>query len=305
MDQEQAKMQQTPAAAAYQQGGTENAAGKRVGCFFAALGAAAACYVLQLVVGILYMLLAAVIAVAQYKTGNPDAGQRVLDQVAAQAVQNSVSGTVLAYHVVSLPLFGIWYYFGCGRPRLSHSLRQITKKALAIAAAGGFLLCLFSNGIVGLEIYIIPDAVESYIELMEASGMGVDLLAIIASVVLAPIGEEILCRGIILHYARKAFPRFFMANIFQAVLFGVIHGNLIQGIYAFFIALMLGYLAERYRSLLPGMLLHFVVNFSSTFLMEKLFFWVPDVLLSYLVLTVLPVLLLLLLLRWGGSRESS
>lgn len=85
----------------------------------------------------------------------------------------------------------------------------------------------------------------------------------------------------------------------------MIHGNLIQGIYAFFIALMLGYLAERYRSLLPGMLLHFVVNFSSTFLMEKLFFWVPDVLLSYLVLTVLPVLLLLLLLRWGGSRESS
>lgn len=206
MDQEQAKMQQTPAAAAYQQGGTENAAGKRVGCFFAALGAAAACYVLQLVVGILYMLLAAVIAVAQYKTGNPDAGQRVLDQVAAQAVQNSVSGTVLAYHVVSLPLFGIWYYFGCGRPKLSHSLRQITKKALAIAAAGGFLLCLFSNGIVGLEIYIIPDAVESYIELMEASGMGVDLLAIIASVVLAPSVRKFCAEELFFITRGKHFP---------------------------------------------------------------------------------------------------
>lgn len=306
MEQEQFEAGQNGAQAAYR-GNGEGKTGKRVGCFFAALGAAAACYVLQLAVGILYMILVGILAVARYKMGNPDAGQQVqvLDQIATQAIYDSVSGTVLAYHVVSLPLFGIWYYFGCGRPKLRQSVSRVTAKALAVAAAGGFLLCLFSNGIVGLECYVIPDAVEAYVEMMENAGMGVDLLAILASVVLAPIGEEILCRGIILHYAKKAFPRFFMANILQAFLFGCVHGNLIQGIYAFSIGLVLGYLAERYHSLLPCMLLHFVVNFTSTFVAEKMFFWMPDVLLSYLLLTAIPSLLLALLLYWDRNRESS
>ena len=49
----------------------------------------------------------------------------------------------------------------------------------------------------------MPDVIEAYAEMVEASGLGVDTFAIIASVILAPIGEEILCRGLCFHYADK------------------------------------------------------------------------------------------------------
>ena len=47
-------------------------------------------------------------------------------------------------------------------------------------------------------------------------------------------------------------------------MFGVLHMNWVQGVYAFLIGLIIGYLAERYNSLLPSMIVHFIVNFSSS-----------------------------------------
>lgn len=280
----------------------------RPGYLFAAIGAAISCFALQLILGIAYLLVVAIITMTQYQIGHPGAGQEELMQVYYDAIQGNGAGSVLIYHVFSLPLFGLWYYLGCGRRKLSQSARNMTGKAVAIAVLGGFLLCLFANGIVGVEAYVIPSVVEAYADMMENAGMGVDALAIFASVVLAPVGEEFLCRGIMLYYGKKAFPRFWCANLLQAFLFGCIHGNLIQGGYAFVIGLMLGYLAERYHSLIPCIILHFVVNFTSTFLIDKVLSPLPDVFLSYLLLAVIPAVLLVLLVKWGGrvrSGESS
>ena len=87
-------------------------------------------------------------------------------------------------------------------------------------------------------------------------------------------------------------------------MFGCIHGNLVQGIYAFVIGLMLGYLAERYHSLLPCIILHFVVNFASTFLIDRILSPLPDIFVSYLLLTLIPAVLLVLLVKWGGKVRS-
>lgn len=279
--------------------------GRRIGFFFLSLTPAVACLLLQVAAGVVVMLAGAIIRMAQYLAVHPMATEAQLLNAYIDAVYEFMGAGVLAYHVVALPVFGLWYYFGCKRPKLKQSFRNLSVQAIVIAIAGGVSMCLFSNAMVGVEQYLLPRAMENYMELMELADVGNDWLVTMAAIVLAPIGEEILCRGLTLYYAKKALPYFWMANILQALLFGVIHGNLIQGLYAFAIGLMLGWVTERYHSLLPAMLLHFTVNFSSTVWIEKAFFWIPDTLLSYLILLGITLFVTLLLVLWGTVSDKN
>ncbi|HKM34120.1 MAG TPA: type II CAAX endopeptidase family protein [Lachnospiraceae bacterium] len=274
--------------------------GKKVGFFFLSLTPPIACLVLQLVLGGVYMIIAAVISMIGFQAANPIATEQEVMDVYINSVYSAAAGGVMFYHLLSIPIFGLWYYFGCNRPKMKQSVKNLSWKAVVIGVVGGVFLCLMSNGIVGIEQYIIPGVVEQFIELMKSVGMGSDLLANIAAILLAPIGEELVCRGLTLHYAKKALPHFWMANVFQALMFGVIHMNLIQGIYAFAIGLFLGYLAERYHSLLPCVLVHFVINFSTTVWIDKVFYWIPDNFVSYVILFVITLLVVIGLVRWGG-----
>ena len=246
-------------------------AGKRTGYFFLALAPAAASLLLQLGVGMVVMIGGAVVRLVQYRMLNPGASQAAAMQVYMDAVYEFTGAGVFAYHVIAL--------------------------------LGGVCMCLFSNAVVGMEQYLLPRAMETYMEMMETADIGNGLLVTFAAVVLAPVGEEILCRGLALYYARKALPRFWMANILQALLFAAIHGNLIQGTYAFAIGLMLGWLAKRCGSLLPCMLLHFTVNFSSTVWVDKVFFWFPDTLPAWLLLGVVTLAAALGLVAWGRGAD--
>lgn len=60
----------------------------------------------------------------------------------------------------------------------------------------------------------------------------------------APISEELLFRGYVLRSLRPYGKRF--AILGSALLFGLFHGNLLQGPYAFLVGLILGYLACEY-----------------------------------------------------------
>lgn len=275
--------------------------GTRIGYFFLSLAPIAASLAAQFGIGLLYMILMGIISMARYQAANPTAVQAELMQVYEEACANSAPGMVFWYHLFSLPIFGLWYYFGCGRPKVKKSFQNVTVKAVVIAVLGGVALCLMSNGIVGIEYYLAPEIVEDASEMMQTAGLGVALLANLAAVLLAPIGEELLCRGIVLHYAKKSLPRFWMANVLQAVLFGFLHLNWVQGVYAFFIGLMLGYLTERFHSLIPAMLLHFVVNFSSTVWVDKALAPLPDTFPAYMLLTAVTAAAIILLVWWGGS----
>ena len=108
---------------------------------------------------------------------------------------------------------------------------------------------------------------DFYEKLMENAGFTTNSLSpllILYAVLLGPIEEELTFRGVIFSSARKALP-FWAANIFQALLFGIFHMNLIQGIYAFFIGLFLGYIAGRGGSIYFSIFLHILFNSWGTF----------------------------------------
>jgi hypothetical protein len=79
------------------------------------------------------------------------------------------------------------------------------------------------------------------------------------AVVAAPLLEEGLFRGIILNgYLKNYKPMH--GIVVSSLLFGLIHGNLQQGIGAFILGLIFGWLYWQTKSLLPSILLHFANN---------------------------------------------
>ena len=54
--------------------------------------------------------------------------------------------------------------------------------------------------------------------------------------------------GADLRYARCTLP-FWLANIWQALLFGLLHMNVLQGVYAFTVGLVLGFICHRGRGI--------------------------------------------------------
>lgn len=99
------------------------------------------------------------------------------------------------------------------------------------------------------------------------------LVQFLALCVMPAIAEELLFRGAFQGLMR---PCGSAAAIFApALLFGVLHLDLAQGLTAFACGVFLGWLAERSGSILPGMLLHFCNN-TLAFLNLYLRFYAPQ-----------------------------
>ena len=79
---------------------------------------------------------------------------------------------------------------------------------------------------------------------------------------LAPLAEEVVFRGAVLRSLLHTFgdKYHWIAIAASALLFGLIHFNLAQGIHAFIIGLLLGWLYYRTGSIIPGVVLHWVNN---------------------------------------------
>lgn len=236
-----------------------------------------------------------------------------VNMVVENATVEGMGLCLLWAHILIIFCFALWFYYGCGRHKLREAKSAFVPKTLlvTILVAGG--MCFFINFAMPVIIEIIPKSiVDRYEELMEQAGFGVDTLAIVASVLLAPFGEELACRGVIFHYAKKAVSdlddrrkAFWIANSIQALMFGIMHANIIQGTYAFIMGLALGYLRHRYNSLAPAILAHMMINATSSFVWEPFASLFPE---SYVVFAICALVCLgvaFVGLYVGGPAEKS
>lgn len=171
-----------------------------------------------------------------------------------------------------------------------------------IVALGGFLQ-VFISGMLGIISEIFPDLMKEYAEIMKAAGItDMTVVVFIATVIFAPIGEELLCRGIIFRLAGKVSPKFWVANCIQALAFGIIHANLVQGTYAFFLGAVLGYIYGKYRNIWVCMLLHGAINFSSNYV-TYLWDMVPEqnVMLGVSLICTLALVFIILIMKLLGK----
>lgn len=91
---------------------------------------------------------------------------------------------------------------------------------------------------------------------------------------LGPVLEELLYRGVLLQSMRKYNERF--AIFLSALIFGLMHQNYQQFIYAFLLGIPLAIVTIKYESLLPAIFTHIAANTSSTFFTCWLEYTAPD-----------------------------
>ena len=104
--------------------------------------------------------------------------------------------------------------------------------------------------------------VENNIDLsVESRTLLENIINIVAVSVIPPLVEEFLFRGIVLGKLRFFGDAF--ALFLSSALFALMHGNIIQIPFAFIVGLVLAFLTIRTGSLVPSMVVHFIVNFRS------------------------------------------
>lgn len=126
-------------------------------------------------------------------------------------------------------------------------------------AVGG---CIFLSVFLSMLESIFPDMFQSYRNIMNQLVDREQMLTMLYVILVGPIAEEIVFRGAIMDELYLAFP-FWLANILQAALFGVFHMNIIQGIYAFLLGIILGAIRLWTGTVFSNILAHILFNFTS------------------------------------------
>lgn len=148
--------------------------------------------------------------------------------------------------------FGLTIWYGLRR-------RRSSALAFAPIRAGAFPLIALGTLALGVLIEPITSGLPTPDWLDELMKNAFTKDAIFSAVVLAPVLEEILLRGIILDGFLKRYPPT-KAIVWSAVIFGVMHLNPVQTVGATILGLALGWLYYRTQSLWPCIFLHFVNN---------------------------------------------
>lgn len=176
-------------------------------------------------------------------------------------------GIMILFSVSCTAIFGLWHY-----SKYAHTVPPRKPKVLHPLSLLGILLLtpaaqFLTSYLINLIAFAFPSWLNSYLELMEHTGINEKLTfgMLCYSVLLAPLSEELIFRGVTMQQAKKTLP-FWAANLLQAALFGAFHMNLLQGIYAFCLGLLLGYICEKSGSIYPSIFLHFLYNLFGTLL---------------------------------------
>lgn len=123
--------------------------------------------------------------------------------------------------------------------------------AFAFTAAIGINILLTLIGFTGSS--------EAYAQVVEHQYGAPFLIGLLIFGIISPVAEEVLFRGIIYNRMKKYYP-LPMAMVVSSLLFGVYHGNLVQGVYGTIMGLLIVYVYHKYDTFVAPVLFHSVAN---------------------------------------------
>ena len=158
------------------------------------------------------------------------------------------STAVMLFSILIQNGYAIWK----GKKRTNINSFNFTGFSFLIAIL--LILTVFTSGYLSSELI-------TFLQLPDISKISkMSLLSkVLGGIILAPILEEILFRGIILEAFLKKYD-ISKAILFSALLFGTVHFNPPQILSASIFGLILGWIYYRTKSLLPCIFMHFVNN---------------------------------------------
>lgn len=192
----------------------------------------------------------------------------ILDLYAQNADALTISTSIGT--MISVIIVVLWYFFGVYKKNVKNGTHVSVLPKLKNGYSIGFIATSTLSAY-GLAVLInmlaqktMPMIGNAFQVSMDAIVGGVDILGFILTLVFAPIGEELLLRGIVFNRAKKSFGLIGWM-ILSGILFGIFHLNPIQGLYAIPIGMLFGYIAYKYESVIPCIIAHAINNLIASF----------------------------------------
>lgn len=202
--------------------------------------------------------------------------QESLGKVSGSEIVLSARNNTYALGVIAM-IITFWVYLVIINKR-NFSIDYISEKkknpaviyAMAVCLAIGMRLIVsvyfsYSQGVEVLK-KSIDDAATFTPELSSSTQI---IIALFSIVVITPLFEEFLFRGLIMHEFMTTV-RPWLAILLQAVLFGLAHGVLFQSLFTFVIGILLGIVYYRTQNLKTVALCHGAFNVSVILAQEEL-----------------------------------
>lgn len=186
---------------------------------------------------------------------------------------------------------GSWYYFIRKQRDVSpvDYKKILSPKTVGCLAALAFFAQHACSIVMTVISIIFPHSFNNYVKLME--GVDINVLPAWATLfivaVWAPLAEEIVFRAMIFRTLRKGFA-FWPAAILSGVVFGMYHMNLVQGVYASLLGVLLAYIYEKTNSLLGVYIFHLsfnLMNYGISFIQQHA--GIPQLLQGFILLILM------------------
>ena len=240
---------------------------KRVGSFFQSFLPFIFFIAIQVIVNLVVMI---VFGIRSISSGTLDTGiVAYLEELATDTY--FIQTVSIIFSVIVIIIFTAWYRRVFVRPLRSKPRKywsgisfQVIVSLIFLAFGLQYVAQLLVNSI-GIAM---PQLLENYTQMMNNAGYdSMSWMLAVYALFLAPICEELTFRGLTMRFARQWLP-FWGANIFQAFLFGVIHLNVLQGVYAFTLGLFLGWVCKKGHSIKHSIILHIIFNILGTIFID-------------------------------------
>lgn len=174
----------------------------------------------------------------------------------SQAVMCTLLGAA-----VTFPVLCRWpYRYDQARRGVIPPIPLRFRGCLLIVVLLGIGICISVNNMISLTP--LPELSPGFLEVGETLYSPPFLIQILGPGLLIPAAEEMIFRGLMFAPLRDRMP-FWTAALISAVLFGLYHGNLLQGVYAFLLGLVLAWLYERFQTLAAPWVFHAAANVTS------------------------------------------
>lgn len=152
------------------------------------------------------------------------------------------------------------YFNDYKRRRFVFDKRSVKLPYLLLLIPAGALASLAGNML--MNVSELSELSEGFQESEQMLFSGPFIFQIIGIGIIIPICEELIYRGLI-YMRMRQYLNVNIAIVASSLIFGIIHGNLVQGIYAFLIGILFAYAYEKYGTLKAPVILHISANMLS------------------------------------------
>ena len=168
--------------------------------------------------------------------------------------------TVIILISNSISLICIWLFFKLRKKPLTTEIQlyKCSIKKVLIVSLFGCSYCFISSLVLGMLPF--PESMmESFQMSHDTLSLGNPFVNFISVAILGPVVEEVFFKGLIYTRLKEGMPTI-VAAILSAIMFGVMHGEIIWILHAFIVGLVFVWIFEKTKSLWPCIVIHIVNN---------------------------------------------